>query len=166
MSRHLGAWQEILPEPLSGARLVLSESDIGTTLPVPMHGRVDQVFYSRGWLIPVDTKTRKHPRVFVKDIIQLSVYAFILSRISARLFGRSIPVSSSGYVRCVNGKKVQYIAVNLLSGSQVIALWNRYWELKKFGLRARPKPAPEHHCIMCPKKDNCPRGRLIPSRSL
>lgn len=161
MKRQLGAWVENLPAPLIGAQLVLSESDVETTIPVPMHGRVDQVFFAGGWLVPVDTKTRKSTRVYTKDIIQLSVYAFILARTSAVLFGRPIPVSSTGYLRLVNGKAVQYVPVRLLNSAQVIALWNRYWELKRHGLRARPKAAPEFNCLRCPKKANCPRGRLI-----
>lgn len=161
MKRQLGAWAEDLPAALIGAQLVLSESDVATTIPVPMHGRVDQVFYARGWLVPVDTKTRKSTRIYTKDIIQLSVYAFILARTSTSMFGRAIPVASTGYVRCVNGKSVQYVPVRLLNSTQVIALWNRYWELKKYGLRARPKAAPEFNCLQCPKKASCPRGRQI-----
>lgn len=161
MKRTLGAWQESLPAALAGAKLVLSESDLETALPVPMHGRVDQVFYANGWLVPVDTKTRKIPRVFLKDVIQLSVYAFILARTSLSLFGREIPVSSIGYVRCVCGRQPTYLPVRLLNSAQIISLWNRYWELKRNGARARPRPAPDHNCMVCPKKAGCPKGRRL-----
>jgi hypothetical protein len=161
MKRQLGAWKENLPDQLIGAQVVLSESDVATTLPVPMHGRVDQVFFANGWLVPVDTKTRKVARVFLKDVIQLSVYAFILARISTQLFGRAVPVSSTGYVRFVSGRNVQYVAVRLLNSSQIIGLWNRYWELRKGGLSARPRPAPDYNCLQCPKKAGCPKGRTL-----
>ena len=162
MKRQLGAWRENLPEPLVGAQLVLSESDIATNLPVPMHGRVDQVFYSRGWLIPIDTKTRKVVRVYPKDVIQLSVYAFILARTTMSLFGREIPVASSGSVRIVSGRETTYVPVTLLSSAQVINLWNRYWELKKGGAKARPRPAADHVCVSCLKRSACPKGRRLP----
>lgn len=161
MKRTLGAWKENLPAALIGAKLVLSESDLETTLPVPLHGRVDQVFYANGWLIPVDTKSRKAPKVYLKDVIQLSVYAFILARVSSRMFGREIPVSSTGYVRCVCGSQVTYLATRLLTSAQLIGLWNRYWDLKRNGARAKPRPAADHICVMCPKKASCPKGRLL-----
>lgn len=161
MRRQLGAWREVLPEPLIGAQVVLSESDIATVLPVPMHGRVDQVFYAKGWLVPVDTKTRKVPRVYMKDVIQLSVYAFILARISAQVFGRPVPVASTGYVRCVNGREVTYLPVKLLPSSQIVTLWNRYWVLKKGGLQARPTSAQLFVCVKCPKKAACPKGSRL-----
>ncbi|ETS31972.1 hypothetical protein PTE_01728 [Photorhabdus khanii NC19] len=40
------AWwkSENMPPELRSATLFLSEQDVSTTLPVPMHGRVDQVY--------------------------------------------------------------------------------------------------------------------------
>lgn len=49
------AWwkSENMPPELRSATLFLSEQDVSTTLPVPMHGRVDQVYQTkRGILIP------------------------------------------------------------------------------------------------------------------
>lgn len=161
MKRQLGAWNENLPAPLIGAQLVLSEKDISTTLPVPMHGRADQVFLSHGWLIPVDTKTRKQVRVYPKDVIQLSVYAFILARASSAIFGREFPVASTGYVRCVSGRNVTYVPVKLLPSTQIIVMWNRYWELKKRGAAAAPKVAADHVCVSCVKRRGCPKGRRL-----
>lgn len=161
MKSSLSSWKENLPAQLVGAELVLSESDLETTFPVPMHGRVDQVFYVNGWLVPVDTKTRKLHRVFLKDVIQLSVYAFILARASSRLFGRTIPVANTGYIRCVSPAGTSYIPTKLLSSAQMIGLWNRYWELKRNGAKAKPRAAASHCCAMCPKKQACPKGRLL-----
>lgn len=55
------AWwkSENMPYELRSATLFLSEQDISTTQPVPMHGRVDQVYQTKnGVLIPLDTKLR------------------------------------------------------------------------------------------------------------
>lgn len=164
MKRQLGAWKENLPQPLIGAQLVLSEKDIYTALPVPMHGRADQVFLSHGWLIPVDTKTRKIVRVYPKDVVQLSVYAFILARSSSALFGREFPVASTGYVRCVTGREVTYVPVKLIPSAQVIGLWNRYWELKKQGVAARPRTAEPHVCAGCVKRQGCSKGKRVAAR--
>lgn len=151
------AWREALPPALQGARLVLSESDLSTDVPVPIHGRGDQVFLANGWLVPVDTKRRSKAVVYLKDVIQLSAYAFVLARASKALFGQAYPVSSQGFIRVVVGRKPKYIPVNLLSSTQVIALWNRYWELKR--KRAAPRVPEPYKCVKCPKKANCPVGR-------
>lgn len=76
------AWwkSENMPYELRSATLFLSEQDISTTQPVPMHGRVDQVYKAKnGVLIPLDTKLRQVNHIYESDIIQLSVYRVILS---------------------------------------------------------------------------------------
>lgn len=151
------AWREALPAALQGARLVLSESELSTDVPVPIHGRGDQVFLANGWLVPVDTKRRSKPAVYLKDIIQLSAYGFILARASRTLFGQNYPVASHGFIRAVVGRDVTYIPVKLLSSTQVIALWNRYWELKR--KEAKPRLPEPFKCVKCPKKANCPVGK-------
>ncbi|HEP8970374.1 TPA: hypothetical protein VDU83_002713 [Pseudomonas aeruginosa] len=156
MSR-AAAWREELPPALRGAQLVLSESELSTEVPVPMHGRGDQVYLANGWLVPVDTKRRSKAVVYFKDIIQLSAYGFILSRASTRLFGQNLPVATHGFVRLVVGRQVSYVPVKLLSSTQVISLWNRYWELKR--KKARPAIPEAYKCAQCPKKNNCPVGR-------
>lgn len=155
MSRSV-AWREALPAALQGARLVLSESELSTDVPVPIHGRGDQVFLANGWLVPVDTKRRSKPVVYLKDIIQLSAYGFILARASRTLFGQTFPVASQGYIRTVVGREVTYLPVKLLSSTQVIALWNHYWALKR--KRVKPRLPEPYKCGMCPKRANCPVG--------
>ncbi len=151
------AWREALPPALQGARLVLSESELSTEVPVPIHGRGDQVYLANGWLVPVDTKRRSKAVVYRKDIIQLSAYGFILARASGRLFGQTYPVASHGFIRLVVGRQVSYVPVKLLSSTQVISLWNRYWELKR--KRSRPSIPESYMCVKCPKKANCPVGK-------
>ena len=161
MSNGIGSWREALPEQLRGAQVVLSERNLSTEIPVPLHGRGDQVFLARGWLVAVDTKRRKIARVYMKDVIQLSVYAFILARQSTALFGVNYPVSATGFVRCVTPRGTEYKPVQLLNSSQVISLWNRYWFLRSEGLRARPTHPNTASCSGCPKRLNCPVGRRV-----
>lgn len=66
------AWwkSENMPYELRSATLFLSEQDISTTQPVPMHGRVDQVYKAKnGVLIPLDTKLRQVNHIYESDII-------------------------------------------------------------------------------------------------
>lgn len=169
MSRELNArvpnksaWKENLPESLQGARLLLSENNISTSIAAPMHGRVDQVFLTAtNWLVPVDTKRRRTQKVYLKDVIQLSAYRFILERSSKELFGVALPVSSVGYLRSVWNGQATYLPVKLLNSVQMINLWARYHELKRHKLAAKPRVPEPFACMKCPKKDNCPRGSKL-----
>ena len=158
-------WKENLPDELVGARVVLSESNISTTVAAPMHGRVDQVFLAKsGWLVLVDTKRRKSAKVFLKDVIQLSVYRFILERSCKDIFGSVAPVSGTGYIRIASGSKTAYVPVKLLQSAQVINIWNRYWQLRTEKLAAKPRIPEPSACQSCPKKANCPVGVKIPDK--
>ncbi|WP_143502071.1 PD-(D/E)XK nuclease family protein [Pseudomonas sp. Irchel 3E13] len=161
MNRAIGAWSENLPDALRGGRVVLSERDLATEIPVPLHGRGDQVFLVNGWLVPVDTKRRRREMVYMKDVIQLSVYAFILARQSQALFGRNLPVSGTGYIRIAGPSRTIYKPVALLNSAQIISLWNRYWALRCEGLRAAPRHPNETVCAGCSKKAMCPVGRRV-----
>lgn len=124
--------KERMPEELRGARLFMNEEDIRAFEPVPLHGRVDQVFETRnGVLVPVDTKTRKYFRVYDSDIIQLSVYRLILEK----MYGNRHTVSQHGYIRAVvlseHGKEnIRYLRVRLLSEGEIVELWQQYKALK------------------------------------
>ncbi|MBG9433307.1 hypothetical protein I5772_22220 [Klebsiella pneumoniae] len=125
------AWwkSENMPYELRSATLFLSEQDISTTQPVPMHCRVDQVYQTKnGVLIPLDTKLRQVNHIYESDIIQLSVYRVILSH------KYKAPVAKYGYVRTVvetaDGDRVRYIKTNLLSEKEVVKLWHRYQSIR------------------------------------
>lgn len=112
---------ENMPVVLRKAELFMSEQEISTDSPIPLHGRVDQVFLTKhGLLIPVDTKTRDTHRVYESDIWQLGVYAVILQ---ARY---RYPVCSYGFVRTVlrteTTRDVRYHAVRLPSLQNVIRM--------------------------------------------
>ncbi|MDR6775685.1 hypothetical protein [Azospirillum sp. BE72] len=119
--------RENMPAELARGRLVLSEEEVRTNLPVPLLGRPDQVFMSdAGLLVPVDTKTRRLPRVFVSDIVQLSVYGTILNfTTDPRFAGRD--VAAHGYVRMPTLAGVAWARVALLKPAAVVELWADHW---------------------------------------
>ena len=125
----LNKWaiSERLPWELRDAIIFLNERDIATRSPFPLHGRPDQVLQLRDQsLVILDTKTRDYVFVHLSDIIQLSVYAVILS-------GQGYRVRPYGYIRLVlrntEPKKVRYVKVRLLKTKQIQKLWLRYWKL-------------------------------------
>ncbi len=97
---------ENMPVVLRKAELFMSEQEISTDTPIPLHGRVDQVFLSAHGLL--------------SDIWQLGVYAVILQ---ARY---RYPVCSYGFVRTVlrteTTRDVRYHAVRLPSLQNVIRM--------------------------------------------
>ena len=118
------ACKEDMPNELAQGTLYISESDISTGSPRPMHGRVDQVYDYRGTLIPVDTKVRQRNTVYPSDVAQLSIYKVILENSLNRT------VSRYGFIRLVcyryGGRSVIYKKVKLFPESKIIALWEYY----------------------------------------
>lgn len=137
-ARRILWWRkEGMPLELRNSTLFLNEAAISTREPVPLHGQTDQVFLTdKGKLVPVDTKTRDVFQVYESDIIQLSVYAVILSR----RYAGTYRVSRTGYVRVViekDGRElVRYLRVTLLSEKKVIALHRRHSQIAS-GLKQR-----------------------------
>jgi len=119
--------RENMPADLRGGRLVLSEQDIRTRLPVPLHGRPDQVFASaEGLLVVTDTKARLVPRVTWPDVLQLSVYGTILAFTDdPRAAG--MRVAAHGYIRFPTPGGVVWARVPLLRPATVVELWTDYW---------------------------------------
>lgn len=124
--------RERMPRELRTATVFLSEQNICALSPVPLHGRVDQVFRTaKGTLIPVDTKTRHAFRIYASDIIQLSVYGLILKT----EFGTRHPIADYGYVRVVvdagsiGREQVRYLRVKLMRQNKLIRLWLRHSDL-------------------------------------
>ena len=109
------------PSILHGAKCVLNETNIYTTKPVPLHGRVDQVFLLRdGSYLILDTKDREKVKVYPSDVVQLSAYALILKY-------RGYKVCAFALLRfpTSNGKAI-YRPVRLYPESRVIYLYHRY----------------------------------------
>lgn len=108
---------------LRGAVCVLNEQDINTTTPVPLHGKPDQVFRLRdGRYLLLDTKTRRHAKVYFSDIVQLSVYAVILKN-------KGLPVFPFAVVR-IAGKKPTYLRADFLPEHVVVRLYHKYLSIK------------------------------------
>ncbi len=113
-------FRENFPKELLSASLIASESDIACEYPVKLHGRLDQLFrLLNGCVVLVDTKCRSENGVDEADIIQLSVYRFILRQLG-------YPVLGYAWVRTVSDplgrRSVRYIKVSLLSDDDIIKL--------------------------------------------
>lgn len=165
------SWKTYLPAQLRNTVVALSEADIATELPLPLHGRVDQVLFNENTRVAylVDTKTRKTARVFLKDIIQLSVYRVILDRNAKKYLGMPAVVSPVGYIRVPSPmtNKAQYIAVDLLGVDVVVQFALRYFLLREKGMLARPTVcASTAFCNSCEVRPQCPRWNPLPERRL
>ena len=95
----------------------------------------------------VDSKTRDKHQVFLKDIVQVSVYRVILTRIGMKM-------ADYAYFRVVTPDGVQYIKRNLLNEAQVIEDFDRAQAL----MNGKATPSNAQHkamCISCPQQINC-----------
>jgi len=110
-----------LPNILNGASCFMNEVNIKTLLPVPLHGRVDQVFILKdGRLIILDTKVRDRIKVYPSDIVQLSVYAVIL-----KYNGYNVcPTALLRFPQ--NDGRTIYQTIHLYKEEKVISLYHRY----------------------------------------
>lgn len=119
-------YSEDMPKSLEDAEVVLSEQDIYTRYPVPMHGRVDQLYETVNGFVLVDTKRSYQFReVTESDIIQLSVYRTIL-------LNKGYAVSREAYIRNVtNGRRIRYISIELYSSKYVVDLYQKYMKISK-----------------------------------
>ena len=136
--------KENLPYELIDAKLFMSEEPVATENPVPLHGKVDQVFeLIDGSLLVTDTKSRARHTVYKSDVIQLSVYRTILSNKTNRR------VNSYGYVRTVvtsgGEESVRYNKVDLHTDQEIVELWERYKNLKSGAIESRCKCGKRFH---------------------
>lgn len=109
---------------MAGAECILNEQDIKTLLPVPLHGRPDQVFKLKdGRLLVFDTKRRDIQRVYYSDVVQLSVYASILKN-------NGWQVCEFGVIRIPASPSDRYLTVRLLPDSKIVSLYMRYQSIR------------------------------------
>lgn len=153
--------REDYPAQLAGAKLVMSEQDILTDAPVPLAGRPDEVYRHRdGYLVPVETKTRKHVKVHREDLIQLSVYRVLLRHSDHNALpgrpGRA--VADYGFVRIATPSGVRWRAVALMTEAQVVQLYERRIALETGSVcpTAAKHPA---LCQRCTYRATCGPGR-------
>lgn len=149
---------EHMPRELRDATLVASERSLRIRVPVALHGDPDQVYRTaEGRMIVVDTKARLYGKVYPRDIVQVSVYAFMLKR-------GALPVATSalhetyGYVRLKSPAGVRYERVRLLRDQEVLVLYQRYQDLRaRQGAPAQFSPT-EKRCSYCDRRRVCPRS--------
>jgi len=141
--------KENLPKELIKAKLFMSEKYISCTSPRRLCGFPDQVFAVSKDLIIVDTKSRDSNIVYKKDIVQISVYAVILRKKYKRK-----RVRDYGYIRIDNYRGISYKKVELLSEDEIINLYDRNEQLKKFNSTAN-KTNIKPLCKTCVYQKKC-----------
>lgn len=140
--------KERMPTELADGQLIRSEHYIRTEVPRKMHGTLDQLYrVLSGLHVLVDSKTRDKHQVFLKDIVQVSVYRVILSRIGLKM-------ADYAYFRVVTPEGVEYLKRKLLDEAQVIEEFDRAHAL----MNGKATPSNAQHkamCISCPQQINC-----------
>lgn len=155
--------KENLPEELRGAKLWASEKSFQCRRPVPLIGRVDQVYrVKKNHLITVDTKHRNKVVVYESDRLQLSQYAVLIKR---RPWGwmSGMKVEQHGYLRLVTHEGVHYRRVELMPENEVVSAYHRYLDI--LSGRERPDFAENKRlCYRCEQREKCPRIQENPQQ--
>ncbi|MCB2425743.1 hypothetical protein [Methylophaga pinxianii] len=140
--------KERMPAELSEGQLIRSEHYIRTEVPRKMHGTLDQLYrVLSGLHVLVDSKTRDKHQVFMKDIVQVSVYRVILIRTGVRM-------ADYAYFRVVTPDGIEYHKRTLLDEAQVIDEFDRTQTL----INGKATPSNAQHkamCMSCPQQINC-----------
>lgn len=147
--------------PADLARLAISERPLAIDTPLSLCGKPDEVYLNHhGLLVPVETKTRGAPKVYLSDKIQLSVYAIVLRYVQDRRLphGPGRPVADYGYVRIVTPGGVKWQRVALLTLAQVAGLVRRRIALEKGAAEPRGARHPGI-CRDCAFRHTCPKRR-------
>ena len=146
--------RERMPQELQEARLIASEHFITTDEPRKMHGALDQLYRLKtNACVLSDTKTRPQPRVYRKDIVQLSVYRVILQR-------KGYQMADHAYVRIVTPEGISYKPVSLLSEEETVQEYDRTKQV----LNREVKPLIAEHkgmCGSCAQQINCDEWRFV-----
>ncbi|WP_419626368.1 PD-(D/E)XK nuclease family protein, partial [Thiolapillus sp.] len=136
------------PLLLKKSRLLLVEQTLRIQDPTPIKARVDEVYQQpNGELIIVDTKARNSSRVYMKDVIQLSLYGYILRKMGHR-------VSPFGYVRVQKPETVDYLIAPLLSEAELMQWFERAKILEQ-GLSSPRFCEDARKCEACSERNGC-----------
>jgi len=130
-SEKLMEWfrMENMPDELKTAELVMAEEMFYTQKPIPLSLKPDQIYLTKdNWLVPVDTKTRYHREVTMKDIIQISYYKMGMRYTWEKRFsdnkGKKHKIAPYGYIRLAKEScRPIYVKVKLLSDDQLMDIW-------------------------------------------
>ncbi len=124
--------RERMPSELRNSYLAASEVSVFCVSPVPLHGRIDQLFQlPSGKCVILDTKYRPDRTVYDSDLVQMSAYRLILQNCRYQNAFHRHRMETYGYIRFVNENdngdfEIRYVRVDLLSNKQVVELWKRY----------------------------------------
>lgn len=140
-----------MPLEIQDAKLIISEKTIYRNGRRPLAAKTDQVFQTKaGWVIPVETKTRR--TISPSDLVQISAQAAALNEMR-RYKGK---VASHGYIRLApEGRAPFYQRVDLLHPSRVDLLWDRYQALRAGKVAPTVKPH-ARRCEKCAFRSGCP----------
>lgn len=140
-----------MPLEIQDAKLIISEKTIYRNGRRPFAAKTDQVFKTKaGWVIPVETKTRR--TISPSDLVQISAQAAALNEMR-RYKGK---VASHGYIRLApEGQAPFYQRVDLLHPSRVDLLWDRYQALRAGKVVPIVKPH-ARRCEKCAFRSGCP----------
>ena len=142
------AW---LPSELRTATLYSSEAHYRLTDPIKLKGKADRIYRRRdGILVAIEFKSRFTARAFKNDVIQLSAYAWAVSRTVGR------DVARHGYIVTVHPKTrtKQAIKVPLISEREIITLYKRYADVRSSVVQAA-KTTHKKLCQTCAYNDVC-----------
>lgn len=134
---------------------VFMEKSFSIKSPIALSGRPDWVRRAEDGktLVVYDFKTRAMHRTYKSDIIQLSVYAYILKQ-------KGYAVSEQGVVRCMDGKgSFKDIQVKLMSSAQIENLYKRYFYIQSNPEEAE-KNAHKALCLHCEHLNKGCSGRI------
>lgn len=146
-----GAGQALLPRELRRAELAYSERLFRATLPEAISAKVDRAYRRRdGVFVLLELKTRRHARVYLSDVIELSAQRVALGAELCQ------PVAAHGYVliQAPDGGQLACRRVRLLASAEVVSLARRRRQLLDGGLPARANGAP-HLCGGCTQRQRC-----------
>lgn len=157
--RDLASYESVerthMPAEIAAGTLVASEQYFRTTVPRPLGAQVDQVYCTPdGLLVPVDTKRRFRKHVTAYDQIEVSVQACAL-RTGRPAAWRRYKVADYAYIRVTSeGRAPAYLAVKLLTDTELASLYDRYWKIRKGSL---PATGAEHPalCRKCAYVSRC-----------
>ena len=133
------AWIRFMPRIHSRERMYAMD------FPFPLCGRPDLVMQEwGGGLVIHDHKTRRSARVYDSDVLQLSLYAILVSSATKRR------VASHGIVRAVDARGVETkIRVPLIGdAARLTHLHERFMEVANQPVLAQ-RNGPRHLCKQC-----------------
>ncbi|MEL6278277.1 MAG: PD-(D/E)XK nuclease family protein [Pseudomonadota bacterium] len=140
------------PAELRGAKLLLNERLIQISNPIPLSGRPDQVWRTRdGVLVLIDTKTRRTPRVYEYDRVQLSAYAMLLRHSWVKRRGDVAPY---GFIRFKSENGVRFVRVLLYDDEHIFDLYDRFQDVARSSSKAVANPS-RALCAGCGHAEGC-----------